>query len=137
VNRLEHNADLRRNAVVTDEDLNELFSVSWPKHVPSTFRPVLSSSLGYVCAFEGAKLIGYVNVAWDGRSHAFILDPTVHPMYRRRGIGQRLVLNAIAAAKEHGVVWVHVDFEPHLAEFYVRCGFRATESGILNLASQA
>jgi len=133
----EHNTDYRRNAVVTDEQLNELFSVSWPSHVTSSFRTVLGSSLVYVCAFQETRLIGYVNVAWDGRFHAFILDPTVHPIYRRRGIGEQLVLSAIAAAREHGVVWVHVDFEPQLREFYFRCGFRATEAGVINLASQA
>jgi ribosomal protein S18 acetylase RimI-like enzyme len=133
----EHSINYRRNAVVTDEQLNDLFSVSWPSHVTSSFRTVFRSSLVYVCAFHDTRLVGYVNVAWDGRSHAFILDPTVHPMYRRRGIGNQLVLGGVAAAREHGVVWVHVDFEPHLREFYVRCGFRATEAGVIKLASQA
>ena len=133
----DHKTNYRRNAVVTDEQLNDLFSVSWPGHITSSFRTVLSSSLVYVCAFQETRLVGYVNVAWDGRSHAFILDPTVHPMYRRRGIGGQLVVSAIAAAREHGVAWVHVDFEPHLREFYVRCGFRPTEAGVIDLASQA
>jgi len=134
---IEHKTQYRRNAVVTDEQLNELFSASWPNHVTSSFRTILSSSLVYVCAFHETTLVGYVNVAWDGRSHAFVLDPTVHPRYRRRGIGEQLVLRSIAAAKEHGVVWVHVDFEPRLREFYVRCGFRATEAGVINLVGQA
>jgi len=86
---------------------------------------------------QETRPIGYVNVAWDGRSHAFVLDPTVHPTYRRRGIGEQLVLSAIAAAREHGVVWVHVDFEPQLREFYVRCGIRATKAGVINPASLA
>lgn len=34
-------------------------------------------SLGWVCArFDGA-LVGFVNVAWDGAAHAFILDTVV------------------------------------------------------------
>lgn len=133
----EHKIEYRRNAVVTDAQLNELFSASWPNHVTSSFRPVLSSSLVYVCAYQEARLVGYINVAWDGRFHAFILDPTVHPGCRRQGIGEQLVLGAIAAAREHGVVWVHVDFEPRLREFYARCGFRATEAGVIHLAGQA
>ncbi|MDF3835700.1 GNAT family N-acetyltransferase [Cupriavidus basilensis] len=130
----EDKIEYKNNAEVTDEHLNELFSASWPNHQPSSFRMVLSLSLVYVCAFRATELIGYVNVAWDGRSHAFILDPTVHPRYRRQGIGQQLVLSAIAAAREHGVAWMHVDFEPHLREFYAQCGFRASEAGIVNLA---
>ena len=34
-------------------------------------------SVGWVCARDGAGLAGFVNVAWDGGSHAFILDTVV------------------------------------------------------------
>ena len=35
-------------------------------------------SLGWVCAFEAAtRLIGFVNVAWDGGAHAFVVDTLV------------------------------------------------------------
>ena len=34
-------------------------------------------SLGWVCARRGAELAGFVNGAWDGGAHAFILD-TAH-----------------------------------------------------------
>ena len=36
---------------------------------------VVKHSLGWVCARSGSDLIGFVNVAWDGGIHAFILDP--------------------------------------------------------------
>ena len=29
-------------------------------------------------AYDGERLVGYVNVATDGSGHAFLLDPTVH-----------------------------------------------------------
>ena len=35
---------------------------------------VRGHSLGWVCAFDGDRLIGFVNVAWDGDDHAFIPD---------------------------------------------------------------
>ena len=31
------------------------------------------------------------------------------------------------------VVWLHVDYEPHLLDFYRRCGFRHTEAGLMHL----
>jgi hypothetical protein len=31
------------------------------------------------------------------------------------------------------VEWVHVDYEPSLARFYERCGFRSTAAGLLKL----
>src|SRR5712692_3544011 len=34
---------------------------------------VNNHSLGWVCAQEGPELVGFVNVAWDGAVHAFIL----------------------------------------------------------------
>jgi len=42
-------------------------------------------SLGWVCARDGADLAGFVNVAWDGGAHAFILDTVVaRPLHNRR-----------------------------------------------------
>ena len=43
------------------------------------WRPVLERSLTWVTAHEGDRLVGFVNVAWDGGVHAFLLDTTVHP----------------------------------------------------------
>jgi hypothetical protein len=34
-------------------------------------------SLGWVCARDGEELVGFVNVAWDGVVHAFVLDTMV------------------------------------------------------------
>jgi hypothetical protein len=34
-------------------------------------------SLGWVGARDGAELVGFVNVAWDGVVHAFVLDTMV------------------------------------------------------------
>lgn len=125
--------EIRRNPPVTDRLLNDLFLAAWPGHRERSFRPVFAVSLAYFCAFEGERLAGYVNVAWDGCTHAFILDPTVHPDFRRRGVGLRLVKTAVQDAREGGVTWVHVDYVPELREFYARCGFRGTEAGVIYL----
>jgi acetyltransferase (GNAT) family protein len=44
-------------------------------------------SLGWVCARAGNRLVGFVNVPWDGGAHAFILDTLVATRDRRSGIG--------------------------------------------------
>jgi hypothetical protein len=44
-------------------------------------------SLGWVCARDGAALAGFVNVAWDGACHAFILDTLVARRVQRQGVG--------------------------------------------------
>jgi len=77
-----------------------------------------------------------VNLAWDGGVHAFLVDVTVHPDFRRRGIGQQLVKRAVEIARERGIEWVHVDFESRLRGFYQQCGFRYTEAGLIHLREE-
>lgn len=122
---------------IENDELNALFSASWQNHSPMDFRPVLERSLDFVCAYHSESLIGFVKLAWDGDIHAFILDTTVHPDFRRRGVGMQLVKQAAAVAKQRNVEWLHVDFEPHLQEFYDKCGFRDTRAGLMNLQEKS
>lgn len=92
-------------------------------------------SLGWVCAHQGDELVGFVNVAWDGAVHAFLLDTVVAASSGRSGIGAALVSIAVREARASGCEWLHVDFEEHLRAFYlVGCGFRSTEAGLIALA---
>jgi GNAT superfamily N-acetyltransferase len=91
-------------------------------------------SLGWVVARDGADLVGFVNVAWDGMIHAFILDTLVSAGARRRGIGTGLVKVAVEHAGAAGCEWLHVDFDPHLKDFYLgACGFTPTDAGVVPL----
>jgi ribosomal protein S18 acetylase RimI-like enzyme len=84
----------------------------------------------------GSALIGFVNVAWDGGDHAFLLDATVRPDHRRSDIGAELVRIAARHAAKAGCEWLEVDFEEHLAPFYFdACGFRPTRAGLIRLRS--
>ena len=122
------------DAPLKNHQLNELFAASWDAHQWTDFEALTRHSLGYVCACLGEELIGFVNLAWDGGRHAFILDTTVHPDLRGRGIGRRLVRQAIEVAEDRSIEWVHVDFEAHLRGFYLACGFHPTEAGLLHLS---
>ena len=121
---------------VSNEALNTLFLSAWTSHTPRDFAPILNCSLAYVCAFVDDVLVGFVNLAWDGGIHAFILDTTVHAEYQRQGIGQQLIEQAITIARQRGIEWLHVDYEPHLESFYKQCGFTPTQAGIRNLKSE-
>lgn len=91
-------------------------------------------SLGWVCVREARTLVGFVNVAWDGEAHAFILDTMVPPAFQRRGIARALMVEAVDRAERAGCEWVHVDFEPHLQSFYFdACGFKPTHAGLIAL----
>jgi GNAT superfamily N-acetyltransferase len=124
---------VRISPSVTNDALNELFATAWANHVSSDFEPILSRSLLYICAYADERLVGFVNVAWDGGVHGFILDTTVHADYQRQGIGRKVLEAAIEASRAKGIEWLHVDYEPHLDTFYKDCGFRHTAAGLLNL----
>lgn len=95
---------------------------------------VRAHSLGWVCAYDNDELIGFVNVVWDGATHAFILDTLVAKRVRRRGVGKHLVAMAVEEARSAGCEWLHVDFEDHLREFYFdACGFNPTNGGLIAL----
>ncbi|MDL2405173.1 GNAT family N-acetyltransferase [Rhizobium calliandrae] len=113
--------------------LNALRAAAWNEAASRDFSPILSRSLAHIGAFDGLRLVGFVNVASDGGTHAFILDTCVAPEFRRRGIATRLVEMATNVARDRGAEWLHVDFEPHLTEFYRRLGLAATEAGLIRL----
>jgi GNAT superfamily N-acetyltransferase len=115
---------------LANETLNALFGSAWPEHVHRDFGPILARSLGCVGAFEGEQLRGFVNVATDGGVHAFLLDPTVDPAWRHRGIGSQLVQRAAKLAAARGCKWLHVDYEERLAPFYRAAGFGPTAAGL-------
>jgi ribosomal protein S18 acetylase RimI-like enzyme len=126
----------RVNPTVSNDELNALFADPLQNQEIIDFRLILERSLAFICAYQSVRLIGFVNLAWDGGVHAFILDPTVHPEFRRRGIGKMLVKKAVETAKQRGIEWLHVDFEPYLQDFYDKCGFKNTRAGIMNLNSR-
>ncbi len=91
-------------------------------------------SLGWVCAFEATRLIGFVNVAWDGGVHAFVIDTVVAGDRRHAGIGRGLLDVAERESRAAGCEWLHVDFEEDLRAFYLgACGFTTTPAGLIAL----
>ncbi|WP_280171692.1 GNAT family N-acetyltransferase [Agrobacterium pusense] len=124
---------LRIDPFPRQEELNKLWLDAWGIGGPKDFSGILSRSLAHIAAYEDDYLVGFVNVAWDGGVHAFILDTCVTPRMRRRGIAARMVVEATNVARERGANWLHVDFEPHLSSFYRSCGFRPTKAGLIKL----
>jgi GNAT superfamily N-acetyltransferase len=95
---------------------------------------VRAHSLGWVCAYDEAGLVGFVNVPWDGGIHAFVVDTMVGARAARRGVGTRLIAVVVAEAHAAGCEWLHVDFEDHLRRFYFdACGFEPTNAGLIPL----
>ena len=119
----------------SQKELDTLSLSAWGAPAGDYGDRVLPRSLAHLGAYDGHRLVGFVNVAWDGGIHAFILDTQVHADFQRRGIATMLVRRAAEVARERGAEWLHVDFEPHLEAFYRGCGFRPTQAGLIALRS--
>lgn len=127
-----------RGAFANDE-VNELHAAAFATRV---FREdewnwvelTAQQSLGWVVARDDRRLVGFVNVIWDGLAHAWIQDTMVDPRDHRRGIGTQLVAEAVSATRQAGCEWLHVDFDDDLRSFYYdACGFRPTNAGLIAL----
>lgn len=124
---------------LTDPELDSLHAEGFGDHPGEPgdrLARLERHSLGWVTARRPADgaLVGFVNLAWDGGAHAFLLDTVVAPDARRQGIATRLVAEAADGARAAGCTWLHVDFEPHLRPLYLdACGLRPTDAGLLAL----
>ncbi|GAA1565490.1 GNAT family N-acetyltransferase [Kribbella sancticallisti] len=128
--------DYRIRFAVDDTELSTLHALAFesPVEVQPWAARLDRHALTWVGAFSNNQLVGFVQVCWDGGVHAFVLDTAVHPDHGRQGIGKQLVLRAAEEAKAAGCEWLHVDYEPHLTDFYVKaCGFTPTEAALLKL----
>ncbi|MGH4031188.1 GNAT family N-acetyltransferase [Actinomycetota bacterium Odt1-20B] len=124
---------------LTDDEMSDLVR-SHGGHPEAGWWPKLRQhSLGWVTARDGAGpgeglLVGFVNVAWDGCDHAFLIDTKTRGSYQRRGIATAVVRLAAERARAAGCEWLHVDFQPALRAFYFdACGFRPTDAGLIHL----
>ena len=120
---------------ITDDEMVDLVESHGGRAEAGWWSRVRAHSLGWVGARDGdGVLVGFVNVAWDGGDHAFLLDTKTRPNHQRRGVGTEAVRRAAFHAKAAGCEWLHVDFEPNLAAFYLgACGFRSTDAGLIHL----
>jgi N-acetylglutamate synthase-like GNAT family acetyltransferase len=129
-------ADYSWRGSFTNAELNDLHAEGFGHRLLDVDwqGQVSRHSLGWVVAREDGQLVGFVNVAWDGGVHAFLLDALVTARVGRQGVGTKLVAVASDGARAAGCEWLHVDFEDHLRPFYFgSCGFSPTNSGLQRL----
>ena len=120
---------------VSDEELIELTKSHGGVAVRGWWTRVRARSLGWVVARSpDGVLVGFVNVAWDGGDHAFLIDTKTRPSHQRRGLGRAVMQRAVEGARAAGCEWLFVDFESRLAAFYLdACGFESTAAGLIRL----
>jgi ribosomal protein S18 acetylase RimI-like enzyme len=106
---------------------HRLFNDDW-------WAQVNRHGLGWVCARQGEELVGFVNVAWDGALHAFVLDTMVASRCRRQGIATHMLAMCTEEARKARCEWLHVDFGDELRPLYFdNAGFVPTHAGLIRL----
>lgn len=123
---------------LTDDEMVELVRSHGGRPEVGWWDRIRPYSLGWVTArTPDGVLAGFVNVAWDGGDHAFLLDTKTRGELQRRGVGTELVRRAVEGSRAAGCEWLHVDFERDLRAFYFgACGFEPTDAGLVHLAEQ-
>ena len=120
---------------LTDDEMVGLVVSHGGNPVAGWWDRIRPHSLGWMVArTENNQVAGFVNVAWDGGDHAFLLDTKVRGDLQRQGIATALVAVATEKPREAGCEWLHVDFDSPLRSFYFdACGFDPTEAGLIRL----
>jgi len=106
-------------------------AVGWDERLKK-IRLTLGRCYYWAGCFDGGKLIGFVEVVSDGVDDAYIRNLMVHPDYQRRGIGLKLLQMAQGRIKADGIKTVNLLFEPELAPFYRKAGFRIVSGGLID-----
>ena len=121
---------------ITDEELVVLTDSYGGRSERGWWDRIRPHSLGWVTAhLADGTPVGFVNVAWDGGDHAFLIDTKVRVDHQRHEIATELVRRAVQHASRAGCEWMHVDFVARLASFYFgACGFRSTPAGVIHLS---
>ena len=75
------------------------------------------------CAYSRDTLVGVGRVVSDGVLYAMLYDVIVHPAFRERGIGKKLVERLVHRALEAGIRDIQLFAAEGTEPFYQRCGF--------------
>jgi len=123
----------------TNQEVNELHAEAFDTRVFDEAewnwqQLTMAHSLGWVTARRGQRLVGFVNVLWDGLVHAWIQDVMVSADAQHERIGVGLVHAARDGAAVAGCEYLHVDFDDDLRPFYIEaCGFEPATGGLMRL----
>lgn len=82
--------------------------------------------------FDNDLLVGFVDVLSDGVDDALVRSLVIHPEYQRKEIGLKLLKIVIERLKADQIKTVNVLFEPELAAFYRKAGFRIVSGGLID-----
>ena len=92
-----------------------------------TIERLVSESVKVVGAYDGDQLVGFCRVVSDWSSVAWLGDVYVLEEYRRRGIGEALVREAVEDPRYRDLQWYLGTRDAH--ELYRKFGFHEPDNG--------
>ena len=118
------------NGRISFEKLMDLYnSVGWTAYTKdlNVMKKLLPGALSYTSAWDGDRLVGLIRTVGDGCSILYIQDLLVHPDYQRQGIGQTLVTQTVAAAKNIRQIFLSTENTEKTVKWYRSVGFVTME----------
>lgn len=106
-------------------------AVGWDERL-AKIRLTLGRCYYWAGCLAGGKLVGFIEVVSDGVDDAYIRNLIVHPDYQRQGIGLKLLQMTKERIRADGIKTVNLLFEPELARFYQKAGFRIVSGGLID-----
>ena len=119
-----------------DLDINQLddlwTAIGWASRGKKKWKEVLSKS-SFVCSvWDKKNMIGFGRILEDGMMCMFY-DIGVHPEFRERGIGTKLVKILINQVKDKGYASIGLfawEQNPNNILFYKKFGFKQVPTGM-------
>ena len=97
---------------------------------------IIRGSHCFVIATQQGRLVGMGRAISDRASDAYIQDLNVHPEYRGKGIGARMVQELVGRLKDDGLGWIGLVAEAGTWDFYRRIGFADMPGSVLMLKKE-
>ncbi len=123
--------ELRNSKRVPPAELKRLFRESgWTEDIvrysPSRVRKLLRQSHLVLTAWDDKKMVGFASVVSDGTLCGLVQNLLVHPRYRGRGLGTRLLRHLTRFMRRQGVTFLYAlgGRGPQVRTFLNRAGFR-------------
>ena len=122
--------EIRETPDVAPEALLELFRyAAWVRHsTRESAEAALAQTSLLLTAWHGDRCVAMLRVLSDGMYRALIEDVIVHPDYRGRGYGRRLIEAALTHPRVREVEGAFLFTD--LPAFYERFGFRRVATGM-------
>lgn len=119
-----------RNKELDISKLNKLLSSNnWGVGSLEKLESIINLTWGWVSAENKDKdVVGFVRVMSDGMRHAYICGMIVHPDYRRKGIGTKIMKELMCMLRENNLYPTLVATKGN-EKFYEQFGFATQSNG--------